>query len=61
MGKQKVKLDIDSKRSECGDGCCVEYLYKLIVNNHDIGYYDDSDTVGNIKAVLEYLGYEVET
>jgi primosomal replication protein N len=61
MEKPKVKLELESIMSECGDGCCVTCDTKIIVNGHDIGYYDDGDMIGGIKAVLEHLGYEVES
>lgn len=61
MEKPKVKLELASTMCECGDGCCVTYDTKIIVNGHDIGYCDDGDMIGGIKSVLEHLGYEVET
>jgi hypothetical protein len=61
MEKQKVKLELESTMCECGDGCCVTENIKVIVNGHDIGYRDDGDMICGIKAVLEHLGYEVES
>ncbi len=57
--KSKVDIKLIDRTWSCGDGCCINFDTKVIVNGVELD--SESQNIGSIvKAILEHLDYEVE-